>query len=114
MKYLFIITLISLAVACSKSGPAVSATSTPPASSTAAASGEKVYAMTGTVIGRDPAKNMLTIDNVEVPGSMMAMKMAYEVRGAQVATLPADGAPVEVTVHDTNGSYYLTDVKAKK
>jgi hypothetical protein len=109
MRQVLIITFISLAVACSKGEQ--SATST---SSTAAASGEKTYAMTGTVIGRDPARNILTIDNVEVPGNMMAMKMAYEVRGAQVATLPADGRPVEVTVHDRNGAYYLTDVKPKK
>jgi len=45
---------------------------------------------------------------------MMAMKMDYELRGAKVAELPRDGTPVEVTVHDTNGSYYITDVKQKK
>ena len=42
------------------------------------------------------------------------MKMDYELRGAKVAELPPDGTPVEVTVHDTNGSYYVTDVKPKK
>ena len=45
---------------------------------------------------------------------MMAMKMDYELRGAKVAELPRDGTPVEVTVHDTNGAYYVTDVKQKK
>ena len=40
--------------------------------------------------------------------------MDYELRGAKVSELPADGTPIEVTVHDMNGSYYVTDVKPKK
>lgn len=40
--------------------------------------------------------------------------MDYELRGAKVAELPADGAVVVVTVHDTDGAYYVTDVKPKK
>lgn len=43
---------------------------------------------------------------------MAAMKMDYELRGAKVPDLPADGTPVEVTVHD--GNAYVTDVKPKK
>ena len=38
------------------------------------------------------------------------MKMDYELRGAKVAELARDGTPVEVTVHDTNGADYITDV----
>jgi len=70
--------------------------------------------MNATIISRDPVKNTVNLDNQEVPGKMMAMKMDYEVRGAKVADLPADGTAVVVTVHDVNGSYYVTDVKAKK
>jgi hypothetical protein len=75
---------------------------------------EKTYPMTATIVSRDPAKNTLNLDNKEVPGRMMAMKMDYEVRGARVIALPPDGSAVEVTVHDTNGSYYITDVKVNK
>ncbi len=45
---------------------------------------------------------------------MAAMKMDYELRGAKVSSLPPDGTPVEVTMHDTKGSYYITGVKVKK
>jgi hypothetical protein len=45
---------------------------------------------------------------------MMAKKMDCELRGAKVSDLPADGTPVEVTMHDVNGAYYVTDVKPKK
>src|SRR2546423_4673428 len=105
MKRLLITTLIAVAVvACSKQ----TQTSTP------AASNETTYPMTATIVSRDPAQNTVNLDNVEVPGKMAAMKMDYELRGAKVAELPPDGTPVEVTVHDTNGSYYVTDVKPKK
>jgi len=75
---------------------------------------EKTYPMTATIVSRDPAKNTVNLDNKEVPGHMMAMKMDYELRGAKVSDLPADGTPVEVTMHDVNGAYYVTDVKPKK
>ena len=104
MKRLMIKTLFALAVvACSKETP----TRAP------AASKEKTYAMTATIVSRDPAKNTVNLDNKEVPGAMAAMKMDYELRGAKVTKLPPDGTPVEVTVHDMNGSYYVTSVKAK-
>ena len=75
---------------------------------------ETTYPMTATIVSRDPAKNTLNLDNQEVPGKMAAMKMDYELRGAKVSELPADGTSVEVTVHDVNGSYYVTGVKPKK
>ena len=75
---------------------------------------ENIYTMNGKLVSRDPAQNTVNLDNMEVPGKMAAMKMDYELRGAKVAELPPDGTPVEVTVHDTNGSYYVTDVKPKK
>ena len=105
MKRLLITTLFALAVvACSKG----TQTSTP------AASKEKTYAMTATIVSRDSPKNTVNLDNKEVPGEMAAMKMDYELRGAKVAEIPPDGTAVVVTVHDVNGSYYVTDVKAKK
>ena len=105
MKTLLITTVAALAfVACSKQTE----------TSTAAASNETTYAMTATIVSRDPVKNTVNLDNVEVPGKMPSMKMDYELRGAKVAELPPNGAAVEVTVHDANGSYYVTDVKPKK
>jgi Cu/Ag efflux protein CusF len=90
-----------LAIACSKQSEPAKAS-------------EKTYPMTATIVSRDPAKNTVNLDNKEVPGEMAAMKMDYELRGAKVSELPPDGTPVEVTVHDVNGSYYVTDVKTKK
>jgi hypothetical protein len=105
MKTLMITTLFALTmVACSKE----TQTSTPTASK------EKAYEMTATIVSRDPAKNTVNLDNKEVPGEMAAMKMDYELRGAKVASIPPDGTPVVVTVHDVNGSYYITDVKPRK
>ena len=105
MKRRFITTLIALAViACSKQTQ----------TSQLATSKEQTYPMTATIVSRDPAKNTVNLDNKEVPGRMMAMKMDYELRAAKVAELARDGTPVEVTVHDTNGAYYITDVKQKK
>jgi Cu/Ag efflux protein CusF len=80
----------------------------------AACAKEKTYPMTATIVSRDPARNTVNLDNKEVPGEMAAMKMDYELRGAKVTELPPDGTPVEVTVHDVNGKYYITEVKAKK
>jgi Copper binding periplasmic protein CusF len=99
MKRYLLVVLI--AIACSKQ-------------SQPAATNEKTYPMTATIVSRDSAKNTLNLDNKEVPGEMAAMKMDYDLRGAKVGSLPPDGTPVEVTVHDQNGSYYITDVKVKK
>ena len=70
--------------------------------------------MTATIVSRDPAKNTVNLDNKEVAGEMPAMKMDYELRGAKASELPPDGTAVVVTVHDANGSYYVTDVKVKR
>ncbi len=105
MKRIALLVIIS-ALACAKQEPLPSRTTTAPK--------EDVYQMTGTLLSRDPAKNTINIDNKEVSGKMMAMKMDYEVRGVKVAELPADGTVVEVTMHYVNGSYYVTDVKVKK
>src|SRR5213592_3868219 len=105
MKRIVIATLLVLAIAaCSKQTQ----------TSTQSAGTEQTFSMTATIVSRDPAKNTVNLDNKEVPGEMAAMMMDYELRGAKVADLPPDGTAVVVTVHDANGSYYVTDVKAKK
>jgi hypothetical protein len=81
------------------------------AANATAPAAEKTYPMTATIISRDPGRNTLYLDNKEVPGEMPAMKMDYELRGAKVATAPKDGSPVVVTVHDRDGSVWITDVK---
>ncbi len=80
-------------------------------STTALATEEKTYDLEGTIIGRDPATNQLTVDHKEIPGYMAAMTMPYEVRGQNVADLPADGTPITARVHATEEAYWLTDVQ---
>ena len=101
-------------IACTKketynASPATTTT----ANQTTASAAEKTYAMTATIISRDPAKNTVNLDNKEVPGEMGAMKMDYELHGAKVDSLPADGSAVIVTVHDQNGKTFISDVKAQ-
>ena len=81
-------------------------------STTALATDEKTYDLEGTIIGRDPATNQLTVDHKEIPGYMAAMTMPYEVRGQNVADLPSDGTPITAKVHATEEAYWLTDVQA--
>ncbi len=114
MKILvYALTILTL-VSCSKketyNAPA-SNTVAPTASTTSVSAAEEAYPMTATIVSRDPAKNTVNLDNKEVPGRMGAMKMAYELRGAKVGSLPADGTPVVVTMHDQNGKYWISDVK---
>ena len=74
---------------------------------------ENQYPMTATIVARDPAQNVVTLDNKDMPGVMEAMRMDYTVRGAKVNALPADGTPVTATLHERDGSYWVTDVRAK-
>src|SRR5439155_15572485 len=71
---------------------------------------ENVYAMTATIVSRDPSQNTVNLDNREVPGVMEAMRMDYTVRNAKVAALPPDGTAVEVKLHESDGRYWVTDV----
>lgn len=71
---------------------------------------EQTYDLRGRIISRDPATNQLTVDHEEIPGYMAAMTMPYEVRGQNVAELPADGTTITATVHATDEAYWLTDV----
>jgi protein SCO1 len=73
--------------------------------------GEKVYTMKGKILSRDSGDNTVRVDHLAIPGYMEAMTMDYTVRGADVASLPPDGASVEATLHVTDDGYWLTDVK---
>lgn len=120
MKALFALALVVLAVvACQKKEPTQTAAAPPPAVSVdatqtivTAAPAEKTYTMNGKVVSRDAAKNQVTIDSEEVPGGVMApMVMAYELRGANVDSLPPDGTKISSTLHEENGKYWVTDVR---
>ena len=83
-----------------------------PAASTAAQAAE-TYPITGTIVSRNEAKNEIRTDHDEIPGFMKAMEMSYEVRGAKVAELPADGSRFRGTLHVSDDGYWLTDVTAE-
>ena len=70
--------------------------------------------MTATIVSRDAAHNIVTLNNKEVPGKMEAMTMDYQLRGAKAGSLPPDGTAVDVIVHESSETYYITDVKPKK
>jgi protein SCO1/2 len=75
--------------------------------------GEKTYAMTGKIVGRDAAENSLTIDHDVIPGYMEAMTMDYIVRGAKVDALPPNGTAITATLHVTDDKgIWVTGVRA--
>src|SRR5437588_12781328 len=77
-----------------------------------AAPAEKSGALRGTIVGRDAKSNELTVAHEEVKDIMGTMTMSYEVRGATVSSLPKDGSRITAILHEANGKYWLTDVKA--
>ena len=79
--------------------------------SVAAQAAEKSAPLSGKIVGRDSANNQLTVAHGDVAGIMGAMTMSYEVRGARVAALPKNGTAITATLHESNGSLWLTDVK---
>ena len=79
-----------------------------------AVSPEKTYTMTATIVDRDARENVVTLDNKDVPGVMEPMRMDYALRGAKTDALPPNGTPVEVTLHEQDGRYWVTDVRRKK
>ena len=94
--------------------PATDTSAVATAAGTTTTAAMDMYTMYGVIVSRDPAKNTVNIDNEDVPGKMAAMKMDYEVRDAKVDTLPPDGTKVQMTVHDQNGTYWLTEVKPRQ
>ncbi len=79
---------------------------------TPAPSAEKTYTMKGKLVSRNAAKNEVTIDNEDVPGAMSPMVMDYELRGAKVDSLPPDGTAITSKLHEADGKFWVTDVKA--
>jgi Cu/Ag efflux protein CusF len=74
---------------------------------------EKVGLLAGKIISRDATRNQVTVEHGEVKGLMGAMTMAYEVRGQNVAALPKDGTKITAKLHDSNGTYWLTEVRRR-
>jgi Cu/Ag efflux protein CusF len=72
---------------------------------------EKNGRLDGTIVGRDISTNQLTVAHGDVTGLMSAMTMPYEVRGQKVAALPKDGTRITATLHESNGTFWLTEVK---
>jgi hypothetical protein len=99
MRLALLLAALTVTTACAKSEPAAP---------------EKTYPMTATVVSRDPRGNTVNLDNKEVPGVMEPMKMDYPLRGAKVDSLPPDGTPVDVTLHEQDGDFWVTDVKPRK
>ncbi len=103
-KFAILIMLMGILTGCSaeesETGTAV-----------AGAAEEQTYPLEGRIISRDPGKNELTVDHEEIPGYMAAMTMPYQVRGQNVADLPADGTEITATVHATEEAYWISDVQ---
>src|SRR6266550_4324160 len=102
MRKVALVAAAILFVLCAKQRPAAK----PPAEA-----GETVYAVRGTVVGRDAADNTLRVDHEPIAGYMEAMTMDYPVRGAAVASLPPDKARIEAKLHVHDDRVWLTDVK---
>lgn len=68
--------------------------------------------MTATIVSRDPAQNVVTLDNKDIPGVMEPMRMDYSVRDAKVNALPPNGTAVTATLHESDGNYWVTGVRA--
>ncbi len=73
--------------------------------------GEKLYTVRGIVLSRNAEDNSVKVDHEPIPGFMEAMIMDYNVRGAEVGTLPADKSRIEAKLHVTDRGYWITDVK---
>ena len=73
--------------------------------------GEKIYVLKGKIVSRDASDNSLRVDHETIPGFMEAMTMDYPVRGAEVASLPADKMPVTAKLHVIETTYWITDVR---
>src|SRR5688500_7147274 len=75
--------------------------------------GERLFDVRGRIEGRDASDNILRLNHERIPGFMEAMTMEFTVRGADVTSLPPDGAAVAAKLHVTDRAYWLTDVKGR-
>lgn len=117
MKQLIAVVFIIASIACTKKETTISTQADTPSGTTATTvttASDKTYPMNGVIVSRDPAKKTVNIDNEDVPGVMAPMKMDYELRGATVDSLPPDGTKVQMTLHEENGNFWVTDVKPRQ
>ena len=73
--------------------------------------GEKLYPLRGVILSRNTEEGSIHVDHEAIESFMPAMVMDYNVRGADVKTLPPDKSRIEARLHVTSNSYWLTDVK---
>lgn len=73
--------------------------------------GERLYTLRGEVVSRNAATNTLRIQHEAIPGFMDAMTMDFPLRGADVAAAPPDGSRLEATLHVTERTYWITDLR---
>ena len=73
--------------------------------------GEKLYPLRAVILSRNTEQNSISVDHEAIENFMPAMVMDYNVRGADVKTLPPDKSRIEARLHVTSNSYWLTDVK---
>lgn len=111
MKWFAAILAIALLLAagCAKKEEMTTSTA---GEASAAASEEKTYQLVGTIVSRDAAGKQLIIKHQDIGDWMKAMTMPFEVRDQDFAALPPDGTPITATVHATDTSWWITDVKA--
>jgi protein SCO1/2 len=82
-----------------------------PAARPVSEAGERLYALTGTILSVDEEDNALRIQHEAIPQFMEAMTMDFTVRGADVAELPKEGSRVTARLHVTERSFWITDVR---
>jgi Cu/Ag efflux protein CusF len=103
--------LLGLGVACARQERAATQTASTAPTGTLSTAAETTGELIGTIVSRDPAKGEMTFDHQEIKGMMGAMTMGFEVRGADVNSLPPDGTRVRATAHEQDGRYWVTDVQ---
>ena len=78
-----------------------------------AASVEKTYPLRGKVVSIDAARNQVTVAHEKIEGLWEPMTMAFEVRGGESGSLPAQGSTIRATLHVQDGRYWLTEVRSE-
>ena len=73
--------------------------------------GERLYTLRGEIISRNAATNTLRIQHEAIPGFMDAMTMDFPLRGTDLAAAPPDRSRVEATLHVTDRTYWITDLR---
>lgn len=73
--------------------------------------GERLYSLRGEIISRNAGTNSLRVQHEAIPGFMEAMTMDFPLRGTDVAAAPPDKSRIEATLHVTDRTYWITDVR---